>query len=517
MAVGFIVLSIRFTFQKADNLPRGDHAWKIVMQVSSKLPISKNDPVIIAMPHNTEHSRVLKQSITHPGWRLARKVSSKSLSDGMIFFATQKKPSTLSIEYLVQNSSLPRWKKKPNLNAIQSIQESYLNSEDAANPQTKLVLEQIKSNGKFADLKSSIFDFVFNHIQFDASATSLDLQTILVNKKANTHGKARVFVSLCQAARIPARVTIGVLLKEDLAANIHYWASVWSEGEWRQYDLEYGVQNQLVKNYLPFSYSDDRLAYSLQKGALDLEIQIETETLNLGLFNQGEAKLIDLLDLTRLPVQTQSIVAALLLLPMGILITVMFVKVLGIKTYGTFTPAFIAMSLLFTASMTITVILLIVILFGFLGLFFLPKSIDRLPRISIVFVIAVLSMAIAVSFLDFFDLSDTNFIVLLPIVILTSLVDSIYKLVDQNGLIVALLRGFWSILVILFCFIVFSQDWLSYWLLSYPEAHLFSLACILYLSNLQNSPKWMNKKPYLYLRESHYRASKNRAQLELDL
>ncbi len=61
-------------------------------------------------------------------------------------------------------------------------------------------------------------------------------------------------------------------------------------------------------------------------------------------------------------------------------------------------------------------------------------DLERTARLAIVFTLVSASMSIVTSGLIFFDPSVDSIVVLLPVVILTMLVDRIYSVSDERGL-----------------------------------------------------------------------------------
>jgi hypothetical protein len=72
-------------------------------------------------------------------------------------------------------------------------------------------------------------------------------------------------------------------------------------------------------------------------------------------------------------------------------------------------------------------------------------------------------------------------VVLLPIVVLTSIVDRFYSVADDDGTRNAMLRLWWTIFVALGCVLVFKWQSLGRRLLVHPELHFITLGFILLL------------------------------------
>ncbi len=107
-------------------------------------------------------------------------------------------------------------------------------------------------------------------------------------------------------------------------------------------------------------------------------------------------------DLTRLPVKMHEVMSLMLLLPLGALITAFFRNVIGVRTFGTFSPALLAMSFIYAAWGTGIVILIVVVMTGLVGRSLLEKlHLLMVPRLSIVLTLIILCVAFSVSLLDY--------------------------------------------------------------------------------------------------------------------
>ena len=87
--------------------------------------------------------------------------------------------------------------------------------------------------------------------------------------------------------------------------------------------------------------------------------------------------LMQLIDLTRLPVQTQSLLATLLLLPFGALITAWFRLIIGMRTLSTFTATLLALAMVYTDWFTVTFLVTVVAIISFGGLLYVAGTFSR--------------------------------------------------------------------------------------------------------------------------------------------
>ena len=184
--------------------------------------------------------------------------------------------------------------------------------------------------------------------------------------------------------------------------------------------------------------------------------------------------------MTRLPLEMHEVLSLFLLLPLGALVTAIFRTIIGIRTFGTFTPTLIALSFVFNDWVTGVFVFAVVVALGLAG----RTILDRLrlllvPRLSIILTLVVLCIVFSVSLLDYFRFTPSAKAVLLPMVILTMTVERFYVTTEEDGpgFALALLSG--TILVAFCCYLVLRWGAVGRMLLAYPEIHLFTVAALI--------------------------------------
>ena len=85
----------------------------------------------------------------------------------------------------------------------------------------------------------------------------------------------------------------------------------------------------------------------------------------------------------------------------------------------------------------------------------------------------------SVSLMDFFDIGHGGQLILLPIVILASLVDRLYAVLEEKGVRTAFVRLGWTLIIAATCIPIVQFEALGHLLVRYPELHLITLAMML--------------------------------------
>jgi hypothetical protein len=117
-----------------------------------------------------------------------------------------------------------------------------------------------------------------------------------------------------------------------------------------------------------------------------------------------------------------------------------------------------------------------------------------------VFTLVAMSMSIVVSGISYFDPGVDNTVTLLPLVILTMLVDRIYTVYDERGLHTAVVRLAWTVIAAIAALFVLLQAHWGAWLVAYPEAHAITLAIVIIIG-LYNGPRLKQLTAFKWLQE----------------
>ena len=116
-------------------------------------------------------------------------------------------------------------------------------------------------------------------------------------------------------------------------------------------------------------------------------------------------------------------------------------------------------------------------------------------------------MAVIMSGFIYFDPTADSVVVLLPVVVLTMLVDRIYTIADQRGMRTALVRLLWTAVAAFVSLLVLLQANWSIWLVAYPEIHAVTLALIIIIG-LYHGPKLSDMPVLNWLHEPELRRAR---------
>lgn len=188
------------------------------------------------------------------------------------------------------------------------------------------------------------------------------------------------------------------------------------------------------------------------------------------------------LDLTRLPADTRRTVGLLLILPIGALLTALFRNVVGIRTFGVFTPSLLALSFVYGDWRAGLVVLALVLLAGFAGRGVLERlKLMVVPRLAVVLTLIVMCFVLCLSVLEGSRLSTGVDGILLPMVILALMVERAFIITEEDGgrIMLRLLAG--TLALAAGCVPLMRWEGLGEWLVAFPEIHLVTLGFLLWI------------------------------------
>ncbi len=471
-----------------DKLPVGDSAWMI--NISHQVVVQeKGASISLSPPWDTRYSRLFSQSLSHSGLQQKRKRSDNKRDIKLI--ASETGNYRVETEFRVHVSSLVRSEpKKTKLSETNRSQ--WLSSTTDIKVDTVYttgVIDRLSKDIASPDeLIDKLFNYVSNNIRIKKHGSS-DSEKALSKKSASAQGTINALIALLRTAHLPARLVAGVNLQAKAAQQPFYWVEVYDAETWIPLDPVHGYMRNLPAFYIPVRKGDEPLIITEGAKVKSTTWKIETVSAPSGLSVSDSRKLTDILDLNRLSPDNRENLGLLLLLPLGVLATEIMRQLMGIRTYGTFTPSLMALAVVHVDRTTAITVFLMVTIIGITIRAYLPNlNLQRTARLAMVFTLVSISMAIIMSGFIYFDPAADSIVVLLPVVVLTMLVDRIYTIADQRGMRTALIRLFWTVVAGFVSLLILLQaDW-SIWLVAYPEIHALTLAVIIIIG-LYQGPK----------------------------
>ncbi len=320
-----------------------------------------------------------------------------------------------------------------------------------------------------------------------------DALTALRLKEASCNGKSRLFVALARAAGIPARLVGGLILEPGSKRTSHQWVEAYVAGHWVPFCPTNHHFAELPARYLVLYRGDEALFkhssdinFDYRFTTLAAEVPSPKARTAFQLFNVWA-----LFDRLKLPF---SLLATVLMLPVGALVVVLFRNVVGVPTFGTFLPALIAAAAsetgVFWGLLGLLAVLAVVALAraAIQGLGLLHS-----PTLAILLAAVTLSMLGLSLLAERLELSSLTRISLFPIAVLALSAEKFYLTLSDEGAWPAAKGLLGTLLVIVACYAVMSSLALRVVMIAFPEVLLLVVAANVYLgrwTGLRISEYW---------------------------
>ncbi len=216
-------------------------------------------------------------------------------------------------------------------------------------------------------------------------------------------------VTLCRQLKLPARLVTGFRIDEATdPLPTREWVEVLTDKGWSPYSPVDGLAGTMPINYVPIRHDGLEVVNGAEIPSLQTSFSVTRLPPGPGALRSGRQRFTAILDLTRLPVEMHQPLSILLLMPLGALVTAIVRTVIGVRTFGTFTPTLLALSFVYANWATGLVTFVLVLVIGLAS----RSLLDRLklllvPRLGAMLTLVVLVIVFNVSLLDFFNLTPS--------------------------------------------------------------------------------------------------------------
>jgi len=482
--VGTIALSARTNLQQRKPLTPGDSFWELTYTISFNAQ-KAGAKIRAAFPADTAHSRVTQHKSGQGDVTLEKSRRARTETREIGLVAPRAGAFRVTGQFDIHLSPRSNWR-VPDLAApTAEARANFLKSDKGIQvdgPEVQKTLDELRRTpvGPF-ELLNRIFEHCVTGIGSGGRDSPTDADEALKRRHATALGRVRALVALCRAAKLPARIVTGFEIHQEPELRPRYWAEVFIDNRWEPYDPENGFSRELPHNYLPVRRDGFAIVHAVDCTDLRPSYALARVT-PPSHFHAENPRLIDVLDLTRLPLEMQRAFAVILLMPLGALVTSIFRTIIGLRTFGTFTPTLLALAFVYNDWRSGVAIFIVVLLLGLVSRRILePLKLLLVPRLSIILTFVVMSMLLAVSAIDYFDWTQSSDAVLLPMVILTGTVERFYLTSEEDSSLFALELLGGTSLVAVFCYLILRWDRVGQFLLHFPEAHFFTVAVLVML------------------------------------
>ena len=322
------------------------------------------------------------------------------------------------------------------------------------------------------------FYFVDEEIQ--RNIKSKNLMEALTSGTGSPLVKAKLYTYLLRRKNIPVRIV--AMLRLPLLTDppeeknqLTFSNEVFLNNRWIPVDTNRSHFGERPDRYLVLHRHFEMIEKTVSRKNIVYSVTTERAVLNK--FNKEEYRKelsskgswLSSISLYRLPLPVQNIFAMILLIPVGTLVLCLARNMLGVPTFGMFTP--ILLTLFFTETSLVFGLLffLAVVLLGLLERYVLDKLyLLAVPRMSIILTLVILLLMV-ISFTGLAEILGATHIGYFPIVIVTSFIERFSIMLTEDGLVNTMKTLAGTIVISVLTFGLYSIDTLEILFFTNPE------------------------------------------------
>ncbi|MDY7020112.1 MAG: UUP1 family membrane protein [Cyanobacteriota bacterium] len=328
---------------------------------------------------------------------------------------------------------------------------------------------------------SDRLSFAQNIYQLAAKKDEIRIDAIRQNVR-KPDSAVQVAAFLLDRAEVPARVGNGIFLRSDEVYSTDFieWLEVKDGEQWLVLDpVDQSFQPQ--DRYLTWWYGTNRVLQVKGSNSINLEIVVQPN-INKGITrsvlqdNQIKNPFLKY-SFLRLPLATQRVFQILVLIPIGALIISILHQMIGLQTFGTFTPILISLAFrqtgLFVGIPLFTLVVIIGLLFrGYLN----QLQLLIVPRLAAILTVTVLVVSGLAVFMESLNISLGLSVSLFPIVILAMTIERASLMWEENGAKDTIIAALGTVVAAVIGYFCMVNDYIQYWAFIFPELLLILLA-----------------------------------------
>lgn len=294
---------------------------------------------------------------------------------------------------------------------------------------------------------------------------------------------AQLAAFLLNQANVPARVGNGIYLRSDEVYSTDFirWLEIQVGDRWLAYDpvdLNFKEQDR----YLTWWYGSDRVlqAQGANNSNIDLEVVVQPNTDN-GLTRsiwRGRRVSNPFLEYSflKLPLATQRVFQVLVLVPIGALIISILHQMVGLKTFGTFTPILISLAFRQTGLIGGIPLFILVVIIGLLFRGYLNRlQLLIVPRLAAILTATVLVVGMLAVVMENLDINFGLSVSLFPIVILAMTIERAALMWEESGAAETIIAGLGTVVAAVIGYYCMINDYVEHWAFVFPELLLLVL------------------------------------------
>jgi transglutaminase-like putative cysteine protease len=305
-------------------------------------------------------------------------------------------------------------------------------------------------------------------------------------------GKSRLLVALLRNRRLPARLVSGLILSRDNPhPRLHTWVEAWVDGRWVPMCPTHGHfgTETFPRNYLILTHNGaDVFRPRNIPEQVHVTVQAPDSTAAIAAASSPGPpsllrRLAQTVSLQGLRPGEQQVARFLLLLPLAALIVAVFRTIVGVPTFGTFSPALLGLAFLNLKALPWALgIFCVVVLVGWLMRHRLENfHLLQVPRATALLTLIISLLLVLLIVANRVGITVTSYVALFPLVILTNLVERFWTVEAEDGAVSSFKRLFGTMIVTVTVTLLLAPEAVGAWMFGNPETLLAVLAAALVL------------------------------------
>lgn len=338
-------------------------------------------------------------------------------------------------------------------------------------------------------LVRKIYYYVEEEIQRNTAIKTI--HETLNSGKGSPLIKAKLFNIMVRRKGVPSRIVVMVRMpdmkkKEDEKLRFTFANEVFLANKWIPIDTNRGFFGERPDDFMVIHRNYEEVDKYISKKNVVFSIHAERARINR--YNKAEFKkevvrtdsIFGKLSLYRLPIPLQNMFSTILLIPIGTLVLSLARNIIGIPTFGIFTPILLTLFFKETSLSFGLVFFLVVVAIGIGQRYLLDKFyLLAVPRLSIILTMIILLM-IGYSFISNDLSATTNHLSFFPIVIVATNIERLSVMIAEEGLMNTLKTLLGTLVIAFLGYMLYMIPALEIFMFTNPEC-LFTVMGFLVL------------------------------------
>lgn len=322
-----------------------------------------------------------------------------------------------------------------------------------------------------------------------------DIKTIhetLNTGKGSPLIKAKLFNIMARRKKVPSRIVVMIRMPELKADSesskirFTFANEVFLANKWIPIDTNRGYFGERPDNFMLIHRNYEEVEKLISKKNVAYSIQAERARINR--YNRAEFKkevirtdsLFSKISLYRLPLPLQTMFMTILLIPIGALVLSLARNIIGIPTFGMFTPILLALFFKETSFGFGMLFFFVVVLIGIGERYVLDKFyLLAIPRLSIIITLIIFFMlGYAFFSADLTSISQKH-LAFFPIVIVTVMIERLSIMITEEGIVNTLKSLLGTLMIVFLVYSLFFISALEMFMFTNPELLLMIIGILI--------------------------------------